>query len=174
MSGFTMLHLFGFRVGKYLVLVVPQDDLALCLGKEVCGSHGYLAAPAGRVHDECRDSVTGRVSTELFYYVHAYGHGRAEVARSHRHVALIEVIRAHPYFQELMHELFHGGRPVVHALQKHRLAAERYPRVGQARACFRDFNMETSSSVTLMGSVTGTLVPILMMSRCGMARSLEM
>src|SRR5712691_11532373 len=62
----------------------------------------------------------------------------AEMLRPRYLVAHVDVVRPHPRGEQFLHQPLHDLRIIVHALQEHRLAAERDARVGEtAQRCHR-------------------------------------
>lgn len=57
--------------------------------------------------------------------------GVPEVLQAHAQVALINVIRSHSYFDQLVNQPFHDVNAVVDACKQHALVSERYTRVSK-------------------------------------------
>ena len=71
------------------------------------------------------------MTSESFDDFDAFGNRCAEVLKSHRKIALINVVRADSDFDELAYQVFHYVCAVVDASEQYRLVAERYACIGK-------------------------------------------
>ena len=121
----------GLTVRSDDALEIAQDYLVGGHGYEILRHDGDFAAAAGRVHDEGGHRKASCVSAQSFYDFDSLGNGRAEVLQAHAQVALINVIRSHSYFDQLVNQPFHDVNAVVDACKQHALVSERYTRVSK-------------------------------------------
>ena len=127
-------HVFvmnGLTVRSDDALEIAQDYLVGGHGYEILRHDGDFAAAAGRVHDKGGHRKAACMSAQSFYDFDSLGNGRAEVLQAHAQVALINVIRSHSYFDQLVNQSFHDVNAVVDARKQHALVSERYTRVSK-------------------------------------------
>lgn len=104
------------------------------LRDHVVGHDWDFAAAPRRVDHERGDAEPGGVPPQAFDDLNPLGDGGSEVLQADAQVALIQIVRPHPHFDQLVHQPAHHVHAIVHPPQQNCLIAQGDPRVRQPLA----------------------------------------
>src|SRR3954471_14869911 len=120
-------------VDEALPLVIPEDHLVLVDLLDVLRKEWHLAAAPGRVDHEMRNGEPGGPPAQRLHDLESLLDLCAEVLAARDLIGHVDVVRPHARLEQLLHQLLHHLRIVVHAAQQHGLAAERDAGVRESR-----------------------------------------
>ena len=89
-----------FGVGRKYAFIIAQNNLPGILGNQILGHHRNLAAAAGGVHNKSGHCHTRGMSAQILDNLNTRADGRTEMSNPLRHIALIDIIRFDPDFQQ--------------------------------------------------------------------------
>ena len=127
LAGFAMAVFVVFTrlgVGGDNAFEIAKDNLVGALRDDIGRHNGSFATAAGGVDHKGGNGIAAGVSAEVLDDFDTLADGGTEMLKTHREVALINVVGTYTVLDQFVHEFLHYMHTVVHATEQHGLVAE--------------------------------------------------